>query len=346
MSVDKRAEGSVYLYQPSHVLPIIFSILVGLSWLGHIYQNFRYKAWRITFFMVWGGSVFTAGWVCRAISSFQTTSSSLYMAQTILLYAGPPIYSAAEYSVLGRLMYHLPMYAPFDPGHVTLFFIYLGAAVEALAAAGAAYIGANRHTTDISIFITGGKLLSASLLLQAVLELFFIIMVAYLHRRASRDGLATRNVRTLCIMLYGTSTFVLLRCTARAIESFGTQTVTHCTPLCRILLFHEWFLYVFEAAPMVIYTYWINFIHPGRLLPKNKKCYLDPDGTTERLGPGWIDKRARASRWTDLLDIRGLMNNKRTRDAFWLRPDEWPVVPESSLPDIRKSSKSVQDGRG
>ena len=39
MQSDKRSDESVYLYQPSHALPIVFAVLVGLSLLAHIYQN-------------------------------------------------------------------------------------------------------------------------------------------------------------------------------------------------------------------------------------------------------------------------------------------------------------------
>ncbi|KAK5109639.1 hypothetical protein LTR62_006876 [Meristemomyces frigidus] len=347
MSGARGVQGTdnAYIYQPSHVLPIVFAILVGLSLLVHIYQNFRYKCWRVTFWMFWGGTVckqtnsnlgadsdrssrvftVTAGWICRAIGSYNTASRSLYIAQTVFIYAGPPIYSAAEYNVLSRLMLYLPMYAPLNPNHVLLFFIYLGAAVEALATAGAAYVATN-HSGDISIYITGGKLLSGSLLLQAVIETIFISMVALIHYRASRDRMLTPNMRTLCIMLYGTSSFVLARCIARAIQAFGTETVTSCSALCRVLLFHEWFLYVFEAAPMVAYTYWVNVVHPGRLLPVDKNCYLDLDGITERRGPGWVDKRSRSTRWIDLLDSRGMLGGERTREAFWLRPNDWPIA--------------------
>ncbi|TAQ84347.1 hypothetical protein B7494_g7326 [Chlorociboria aeruginascens] len=106
---------SAYAYTPSHVLPIIFASLIGISLLLHIWQNFRYHFWRVTFFMVWGGAVFTFGWIMRCLSSYDPENVYLYIAQTVLILAGPPIYSAAEYHVLGRLMHYLPMHAPLNP---------------------------------------------------------------------------------------------------------------------------------------------------------------------------------------------------------------------------------------
>lgn len=54
--------------------------------------------------MIWGGTVFTTGWVLRAISTYKPSNLNLYIAQYAFIYVGPPIYSAAEYSVLGRLL--------------------------------------------------------------------------------------------------------------------------------------------------------------------------------------------------------------------------------------------------
>jgi hypothetical protein len=303
----------------------------------------RYRFWKVTFWLVWAGLLFTAGWIIRTVSSYDTSNLSLEIAQSFFIYAAPPIYSAAEYNILGRLMYYLPMHAPLNPGHIVLFFVYLGATVEGLAAAGAVLYGTNR-TKALSVYITGGRLLSVSLLLQAVIELVFIAMVAQMHHRAVRSKMLTKNIRTLCIMLYGTSTFVLFRCIARAIESFGTETVTSCNGLCHELLFHDWYLYAFEAAPMVCYTYWLNIVHPGRLLPQSNKVYLDPDVSTERVGPGWIDGRSRAARWTDVADLSGYMRGSLKREAFWEQPEKWPAVSsiqQSTSGDVKGSGYQV-----
>jgi hypothetical protein len=146
---------SYYPYDPSHVLPIVFAVLIGTSWLLHTYQNLlvprllsnhdakiltstsRYHYWRVIFFMFWGGAVFMSGWITRAISSHYPANLPLYISQTVLVLAGPPIYSAAEYNILSRLMNYLPMHAPLNPNRVVILYIYLGATVEGLTAAGA-----------------------------------------------------------------------------------------------------------------------------------------------------------------------------------------------------------------
>jgi hypothetical protein len=277
--------------------------------------------------MIWGGTVFTAGWILRAISTYNPSNLNLYIAQYVLIYAGPPIYSAAEYNVLGRLLRYLPMHAPLHPDRVIFFFVYLGTAVEGLTAAGASQVATAKG--DMSQQHSGSTLISIALVLQAVIELVFIVMVAILHRRCVSAGVFPRNVRRLCIMLYGTSAMVFLRCIFRTIESFAILSASsNCSALCRTVLLHEWYLYVFEALPMLIYTWWINAIYPGTLLPRDRSVYLDPDGSTERRGPGWVDARSRWETFADPFDFVGTLKRQQNHEKFWLEPEKWTAALE------------------
>jgi hypothetical protein len=93
--------------------------------------------------MLYAGTIFTIGWLARLFSSYNTPSLNLYIVQTVFILAGPPIYAATEYNILSRLMSYLPMHAPLHPRRVYVFFIYLGAAVESLTAAGGSLIASN-----------------------------------------------------------------------------------------------------------------------------------------------------------------------------------------------------------
>lgn len=290
--------------------------------------------------MFWGGAVFTTGWILRCISSYEPSNLNVYIAQTVFIYAGPPIYSAAEYNVLGRLMLYLPMHAPLNPNRIVYLFIYLGATVEGLTAAGASLYATASGVNEIGVYKTGGVLISVSLVLQAAIELGFISLVALMHHRAARSKMLTPNVRKLCIMLYGTSAFVLLRCIARAIENFGTLPGGSCSSLCRGVLLHEWYLYAFEAAPMVMYTYWMNVVHPGRLLPRQKNRYLDINGKTEHLGPGWIDERPKWETYADPFAFGEMLTGRSRHEAFWLRPEDWAVAGER-----QQCAEGNSDGR-
>ena len=76
-----------------------------------------------------------------------------------MVFAGPPVYAAAEYNVLGRLMRYVPMHAPLHPDRVIYFFVYLGVAVETLTAAGAS-IYASASGKSLNTYAKGGPLIS------------------------------------------------------------------------------------------------------------------------------------------------------------------------------------------
>lgn len=162
------------------------------------------------------------GWIMRAVSSRNLENIPTFIAQTVLIFAGPPIYAAAEYNILGRLMHYLPMHALLNPSRVLYLFIYLGAAVEGLTAAGATLMSS--ATVGSSNYSSGGVLISVALVLQGVVECLFLSMVALLHHRCVRGRMLAPNVRMLCIMLYGTSSLVLLRCIFRAVQAFSMYT--------------------------------------------------------------------------------------------------------------------------
>lgn len=292
--------------------------------------------------MTWAGVIFFIGWVCRCVSSYYPTNINLYICQTVFILAGPPIYSAAEYNILGRLMHYVPMHAPLHPGRVVIVFIYIGIAVETLTAAGASMF-ATASAYNTSKIYTGGRLISISLVLQGVVEIIFISLVALIHRRCVRHRMLTPNIRSICIMLYGTSTLVLIRCLFRAIESFAVYQSTDCNSLCRFVVRNEWYLYAFEGAPMVLYTFWLNIVHPGRLLPSSPNRYLDFDASTERRGPGWVDKRSKWETFADPLDIGGTLRGKPAHEAFWLKMQEWPVA-EDGMSFANKTATNVRKG--
>ncbi|WPH00132.1 Hypothetical protein R9X50_00295500 [Acrodontium crateriforme] len=326
--LPNHVDFNLYGYEPNHVLPIVVACIVGASTIIHIFQNFRYHYWHLTYFLVHGGVIFITGWIFRALGSFDTGNVPYYIVQIVLILAGPPIYAAAEYNVLGRLMHYLPMHAPLNPSRVFYFFLYLGIAVESLTGAGSGQIaGALPGETR---YLIGQILVSVALVLQGCIEVIFMSFVFLMHRKAARSGMLTQNVRKVCITLYGTSTLVLLRCIFRAVENFqkiGCTAMFECGTISK----HEWFLYVFECAPMVVYTYWLNFMHPGQYLPLEHQRYLDPDGKTERMGPGWIDRRSKLMTFVDPFDMKAVRHGRPDYARFWERPEEWNVCEDGTF---------------
>ena len=179
----------------------------------------QYRFWRVTFWMFYGGLVFLSGWIMRAVFARDPSSLSLYIAQTVLVLCGPPIFAATEYNILARIMRYLPMHAPIGPNRVIFFFTYLSALVESLTAAGGGMMA--RTDAGIERVKKGSTLVAIAIVLQAVVQIVFASVVAIMHRRTVRANMLTSNVRTVFIMLYGTSVLVIIRCVYRAVEKFS-----------------------------------------------------------------------------------------------------------------------------
>lgn len=115
-----------------------------------------------------------------------------------------------------------------------------------------------------------------------------------------------------------------------------------CRENCGPILSNEWYLYAFELGPMLIFTYWLNILHPGRFLPREKSRYLDTDQSTERYGPGWVDRRSRWETFVDPLDIEGMIKGHPSHDPYWLRSEEWPVCQDGSFAEGTASNKRTR----
>jgi len=257
--------------------------------------------------------------------------------------SGPPIYAAAEYNILGRWMHYVPMHAPLTPDRLLWVFIYMGTAVETLTAAGAARYAVAKG--DLALYRSGGLLVSIALALQGVVECLFIATVLLMYRRCARAHTLPKNIQRVCLMLYGTSTLVTIRCVARAVEAFSVYTVSSCDSLCLVLLEHEWYLYVFEAAPMLLYTVWLNFMHPGYYLPRDRKQFLDLDAKTERIGPGWMDKRSKWTTFVDPFDVQGIRDGKPNHEQYWLEGERWPMSDTGCFAQGTGSNVQHEQGR-
>jgi hypothetical protein len=217
------------------------------------------------------------------------------------------------------------MHTPLHPDRVLYVFIFMGVVVEALLGTGANMVS-SASVEHHGAYKTGSKLLAVAFLLQAFVEIAILVYALLIHRRCKKSGTLPKNIQRLCIILYGTSTLVFVLCLCRTIETLGLYTFydpDSCHGLCATLAHHEWYFYIFEAAPIVVYTLWLNLMHPGTMLPRNQDVYLDVDGKTERVGPEWVDGRTRWQAWTDPLDLRGHLKGTPWHEKFWEEPERW-----------------------
>jgi hypothetical protein len=335
---------SLYAYEPNKPAPIAFAILLAIIGAYQIYQSFfRYRWKKFGAVMLWATTVWISGFVCRAYSVYHVQNVNMFIAQFVLIIVGPPLYSASEYFILGRLMAYLPYHAPIHPGRVLSTFVLLSAVVESLTANGAANsAGTGRTPSQVK---NGLNCLKAALILQCFVEAFFFSMVATVEYRCRQAKNFPHHIRMICYILYITSFMVLVRCIVRTIEGFEAAAC-NANPSgppnhCGYISNHEEFLWVFEIANITLFVILLAIFHPGKYLPRSSRIFLDPaDGKTERVGPGFgkADKRPLLVTIIDPFNLYGIITGKGLKvDKFW--EVEQPLYEGGELPKKGKEVK-------
>ncbi|KAK4617647.1 Lipid-translocating exporter-like protein RTA1 [Fulvia fulva] len=319
---DDTGDWSLYPYDPNKGAPVAFAIIIAVVGIYQIYQSFFLYHWpKFGSTMAWASSVWLAGFICRSISIRSPQNVGVFIAQYVLVLIGPPLYAAAEYFILSRLLSYLPYHTPIHPGRVFSTFVLLSTIVETLTGSGAGNsAGSGRTEAQRSV---GLNLLKAALILQCFIEALFFSLVVLVERRCRRAGIFPKRVRTVCCVLYVTSAMIFVRCVVRTVEGFeaGRCEAGREDPYCGPVSRNEWFLWTFEVANITLFVILLSLFHPGRFLPKDNKVFLDPhDGKTERIGPGFskADSRAFWATVVDPFNLTGILSGKgMVLNKFW-----------------------------
>jgi len=301
--------GSVWFYQPNNIAPPIFAAAYFASGALHAWQTYHYKSWRITLFLPWGALLMTAGFIMREIGAFNISDLGILIASVVLLLSGPPIYSGAAYFILARTLYYIPWLSPLHPGRILTTFIGVDFLIELMVANGAAK--AVNTSASAAEQQAGAILIKTALILQACTFAAYVAILAIWHTRAKRAGLMTGNLRRVVAVMYASAALISVRCIYRIAEYFEGWTGELNT--------HEAYFYVFEGVVMLTNSVMLNFMHPGRLLPRDSRVYLAPDGLTELKGPGWRDPRRWWWQVVDPFDFGGCCRRDERYD-FWNHP--------------------------
>jgi hypothetical protein len=310
---------SYWIYVPVKGPSIVFAILFLVSGCLHVWQNvLKYRSWRIGFLFPWAAALFVAGFCLREYGAYHPFDANyptsdhnlaIFIASTVMLFVAPPVYSGALYFIFGRLLYYIPYLSPMHPGRVWTTFIALDGVVGAIAGNGASY-AANSSNSPAKIRL-GINLAKASLILQLVMFLAFVLLVAIFHQRCVRANVFNSRTKTITYLLYTSSLLILVRNTFRT-ATFFYPPLAACNRI-------EAFFWVVEAVPMVINTYMMNYFPPAKYMPANHKIYLATDGKTELEGPGMVDKRPFILSLLDPFDIGGIVTKRDSKNRFWER---------------------------
>ena len=165
------------------------------------------------------------------------------------------------------------------------------------------------------------------------------------ERRCRKAKNFPNHVRMVCYILYLTSFMVLVRCIVRTMEGFEAAA---CNPnsngaaaYCGYISKHEAFLWVFEIANITLFVILLAIFHPGKYLPRSSRIFLDLDGKTERVGPGFgkADKRPLLVTIFDPFNFYGIITAKGMKiDKFW--EVEQPSYEGGELPKKKKGDSS------
>ncbi|KAL7943903.1 hypothetical protein V8C42DRAFT_92086 [Trichoderma barbatum] len=311
---------SLYVYTPNTGAPIFFAIAFATSAIFHMWQCWRYKAFRLIGMHFVCAVLFAAGFIFREYASYHYTYSAIsrtpliiFILSQVLIYICPPLLELSNYHILGRMFYYVPHCAPLPASGVLITFGGLMAVVETLNAVGAA-LSANPSASPDQQALAS-NLVIAVLVIQLGVIIIFICLAAIFHMRCTRAAPKARAVTALLNTLYISMTLIFIRCLYRLVEHTGNTEVdiTNIEALRRLspLLRYEGFFYIFEATLMLLNSFLWNIWNPGRLLPRNSHTYLAQDGTEAIVEP-FQDSRSSAAKITNLVTFGMLCRRKNT----------------------------------
>ncbi|KAL1858340.1 hypothetical protein Daus18300_009958 [Diaporthe australafricana] len=287
--------GSLFVYAPNTVAPIVFAVLYGLSAIGHFYQCFRYHCFKMVGLHPFCAALFALGYALREVGAYNyswqtdvegkinTVNLIIYVLSQVFVYVAPPLLELANYHVLGRVLLYVPYMAPISPGRVLSTFGLLMAIVETLNALGVA-LASNPAGASQG---TGSAMVIAALGMQLVVILVFVLLAGIFQHRIARAKLETKPVRLVLITLYCSMALILVRSIYRLVEHMGNSEIElddlEALEALGPIMRYEWYFYVFEATVMFLNSALWNVFNPGRFLPRDPRTYLARDGVTELL---------------------------------------------------------------
>ncbi|KAI0010165.1 putative RTA1 domain protein [Xylariaceae sp. FL0662B] len=319
MGNGQPVPGSLFVYAPNKGAPVFFTVAYAASAIGHIWQCYRYKCFKLIGLHPLCAVLFTAGYALREYGAFNylynTQNLIIFILSQVFIYVCPPLLELANYHVLGRILYYVPHLAPLPAGKILPTFGGLIGLVEALNALGVAL--SSKPSSSSRTQELGSNLTVAAIAIQLCVILIFVLLTAIFHRRCAKANLHNRAVSTPLHTLYTSMALILIRSIYRLVEHLGNTTVDLDNPQSLMnlspILRYEWFFYVFEATLMLINSVLWNVWSPGRYLPKNYLVYLAQDGSTEIEGEDGLDSRPFLSKAGSIFTF-GLFFRRETKN--------------------------------
>ncbi|KAE8151537.1 hypothetical protein BDV25DRAFT_138772 [Aspergillus avenaceus] len=256
---------ALYLYYPSLEAAVAFSVLFGFLMVSHFIQATVHKT-AFVWVILMGATWECIGFVIRAVSTRDQQSTTLATMTQLFILLSPFWVNAFDYMVLARMIhYFLPerRVGIFKPSLLATIFVFLDLGSFIIQLVGGSMAGAgqpqDQMTKGIHIYMAGIGIQ------EFFIVLFFIIAIQF-HRKMlhyDRTGIFTglkTKWRRLLYALYVSLVFITVRIIYRLVEFSSGNNASNSIP------YHEWYMFAFDAFPMLLAIGVWNVVHPGTVL--------------------------------------------------------------------------------
>ncbi|KAF2721407.1 RTA1-domain-containing protein [Polychaeton citri CBS 116435] len=261
MPVVKSPTGHIfYHYIPTKVGAIIVATLFAMGTLAVLWRSSFTKTKFAIPFMV-GGVLEIVGYVGRAIATENEDSLLVpFIVQSVLLLIAPALFAASIYMTLGRVIRGVggEQRSIIRPNLLTRVFVLLDIASFLAQGAGSGFQSGKKFNKNTAEYIVLG-----GLVIQILGFGLFAVTALVWHVRMRRQpthtimGDDTEDWQSIMNMLYVVSILIMMRSVFRVIEYAGGAD--------GYLSQHEWTLYVFDAALMLLTVGVFAWWYPGQL---------------------------------------------------------------------------------
>lgn len=212
------------------------------------------------------------GYVARYFSAKTPAEILPYAFQSLFIILPPSLYAATIYMIYGRiaLFVRTPEASLIRPERVTKIFV-VGDVFAFFLQAGGGGMMAQEGTAKL-----GEKLMLVGLFIQLLFfGLFLIVSLMFWkrmhssHKRYTIPSYGKHTWLALLKLLFVAAAIIILRCIFRIIEFAQGHD--------GYLITHEVYLYIFDAAPMLLVQVMFHIVHAGDVFPKDAFIGKLPD---------------------------------------------------------------------
>jgi hypothetical protein len=273
-----------YHYNPNKHAAYVFMALFALCLIGHLVYLFRLRAWYFTPLLIGGvgkpahppAAVFlpttywrsaltpaeVAGYYGRAWSSTNPNKLGPWILQNFLLLSAAPLIAATIYMTLSRLVTALGAgeHSLIRPSWISKIYVLADIACLGSQIAGTVLPASG----DETVIQTSRNVVLGGLVAQIIALGFFVFMTWHARRRIGREKVRVLlddpaiNWESQFRVLEAATALVMLRSIVRGVEYAQGES--------GFVVRHEVFIYVFDAAAMVLVMGAFLVLHPSRLV--------------------------------------------------------------------------------